>query len=296
VTVDVDAALAARFPAVRTAWDADLVILHHLGIGAAADGLDARSLRFVWEDRLVVLPSFAAIPGSAAAVHASRHPSIATDPANLLQGSHEIVLHRPLPAAATVDTTARIESVHDTGRAALVTVATETAALDGTPLATNRFVLLLRGGGGFGGDPPPSADDDDVADGPGRTPGGTPAPTRRLTSPVAPNQTALFRRSGDRTPLHIDPELARAAGFTAPPLPGLCTLGMVGRRIVEELLDGDPTAVAALRGRFAGPVYPGDTLVIAARELPHRTGARFSYAVAVAERAVPVLTGSLDAA
>jgi acyl dehydratase len=288
VTLDVDAALAARFPAVRTAWDADLVILHHLGVGAAADGLDARSLRFVWEDRLVVLPSFAAIPGSAAAVHAGRHPSIATDPADLLQGSHEIVLHRPLPTAATVDTTARIESIHDTRRHALVTVAATTATLAGTSLATNRFVLLLRGAGGFGGDPPPRADhtegDDPAADRHGDG--------RELTCRVAPNQTALFRLSGDRTPLHVDPELARAAGFAAPPLPGLCTLGMVGRRIVEELLDGDPTAVAALRGRFAGPVYPGETLAITVRT----RDAGVAFAATVVERDAPAITGSVDRA
>jgi acyl dehydratase len=283
VTVDVDAARAARFPTVRSDWGADLVILHHLGIGAAADGLDERSLRFVWERDLVVLPSFAAIPGSAAAAHASRHPSLATDPGNLLQGSHEIVLHRPLPPAATVDTDARIEAIHDTGRAALVTVATTTRELDGSPLAVNRFVLLLRGAGGFGGDPPPPPD-------PERGHDGEASVVHRLTCAVAPDQTALHRLSGDRTPLHVDPASARAAGFDAPPLAGLCTLGMVGHRIVRDLLAGDPTPVAALRGRFAGPVYPGETLGITVREL----GPSLHFDATVVERSSPAITGSID--
>jgi acyl dehydratase len=263
VPIDVEAALAARFPTVTSSWDADRVVLYHLGIGAASDGLDTRSLRFVWEERLVVLPTFGVVPASDAAVHAGTCPALAVDATDLLQGSHEIVVHEPLPVAATVRTDARIERIEDTGRHAIVTVTTTTCGEDGDLLVTNRFVLLLRGAGGFGGDVPKPPESFDP-------------PAHALADLVCatlPNQTALYRLSGDRTPLHIDPVAARAAGFAAPPLPGLCTLGIIGRRVVEDRFDGDPSPIAALRARFDGPVYPGETLVV--RLWPSDTGLRF---------------------
>jgi acyl dehydratase len=36
---------------------------------------------------------------------------------------------------------------------------------------------------------------------------------------------------------------------------------MVAKALVDTLLDGDPAAVAGWSGRFAGSVYPGETLV-----------------------------------
>jgi acyl dehydratase len=250
VTLDVAAALAARFAAVATTWDTDRVILYHLGVGAAAGGIDDRSLRLVWEDRLRVLPTFAIVPGSDAARIVSQHPSIAGDPSRMLQGSHEVTVHRPLPRAATAWTEARVEQVSDTGSSALVTICATTRNETDEVLATNRFTLLLRGAGGFGGDPPER-----------RTRVETSLrPLPELRCPTCPQQTALYRLSGDRTPLHIDPATAAFAGFAAPPLPGVCTLGTIAQRFVEDRLDGDPSALRGVRGRFSGPVYPGETL------------------------------------
>jgi acyl dehydratase len=250
--IDIEHALAARFPSVTTSWDADRVLLYHLGIGAAADGIDDRSLRLVWEDALEVLPTFAVVPGSDAAAHTAAYAPFAADPSRLLQRAHHVRIDRPLPTSAVVTSEARIEQVRDTGRSAVLTVVADTRDESGTHLATNRFVLLVRGAGGFGGDPPsePSAGDD------------PPEQARVFTCSTAPNQTALYRLSGDRSALHIDPGTARAAGFIAPPLAGLCTLGIIGRRVIETELVGPSTRVIGVGGTFAGAVYPGETLVV----------------------------------
>jgi acyl dehydratase len=67
---------------------------------------------------------------------------------------------------------------------------------------------------------------------------------------------------GDRNPLHSDPKFAAAAGFPRPILHGLCTYGMTAKALVDHLLDGDTTRVASYGARFAGVVFPGETLKV----------------------------------
>src|SRR5207237_8110900 len=107
-----------------------------------------------------------------------------------------------------------------------------------------------KGAGVFGGDRWPSR------------PSGAPdrAPDYVIVTPTAPSQALLYRLLGDRNPLHSDPEFAAAAGFPAPILHGLCTYGLVCKAVVDTVLDGDVAQVAAYGVRFAGVVYPGETL------------------------------------
>jgi acyl dehydratase len=53
---------------------------------------------------------------------------------------------------------------------------------------------------------------------------------------------------------------AEGAGFPAPILHGLCSYGIVLRSVVEGLLDSDSSAVGAFTARFAGVVFPGETI------------------------------------
>ncbi|MDO9498406.1 MAG: MaoC/PaaZ C-terminal domain-containing protein, partial [Nocardioides sp.] len=46
----------------------------------------------------------------------------------------------------------------------------------------------------------------------------------------------------------------------APILHGLCSYGIVLRELTDALLGGDATAVAGFGGRFAGVVFPGETI------------------------------------
>jgi acyl dehydratase len=76
------------------------------------------------------------------------------------------------------------------------------------------------------------------------------------------NQAALYRMSGDRNPLHIDPAVAKMVGFREPILHGLCTYGVVCRRFVQEVLKGDPGKVKSYSARFSSPVIPGEKLQV----------------------------------
>ena len=106
--------------------------------------------------------------------------------------------------------------------------------------------------GGFGGDSGPA----------GRA---TRRPNRPadhvIESPTLPQQALIYRLSGDKNPLHADPGFAKRGGFDTPILHGLCTFGVVCKAVVDEILDGDVTKVARYQVRFAGVVFPGETIV-----------------------------------
>jgi acyl dehydratase len=116
-------------------------------------------------------------------------------------------------------------------------------------LFTNRFSLFLRGEGGFGGESGPKAGNKP----PERDPDGI------VDVPTLPQQALLYRLSGDKNPLHADPDFAKLAGFDQPILHGLCSYGIACKAIVDAALDGDVTRVASYRARFAGVTFPGET-------------------------------------
>jgi acyl dehydratase len=87
-------------------------------------------------------------------------------------------------------------------------------------------------------------------------------PDVTIELPTRPDQALLYRLCGDRNPLHADPEAARAAGFEAPILHGLCTYGMACRAILQAFCDYDPACIREFSVRFSAPVFPGDLLTV----------------------------------
>src|SRR5215469_7398915 len=191
-------------------WTSTDALLYAVGVGAGL-GDPLHELEFTTENSegvtQQVLPTYAVLIAQARVGRKLGD----FDPALLVHAEQGFELHRPLPVQGTVRTVATVTGIYDKGSGALV--ASENVAVDaatGDKLVTSRSSVFIRGEGGFGGDRGPS----DAWRRPERE------PDHRVLQPTRPEQALLYRLSGDRNPLHADPQFAARGGFSRPVLPG----------------------------------------------------------------------------
>ena len=121
----------------------------------------------------------------------------------LLHGEQFLEIKKyPIPISATLVTDAKVIDILDKGKAASVTIGTTTKDKStGEVIFENQVTVFIRGSGGFGG---PSKGADRGAATAVNTPPSR-APDAVVEEKTSEDQAALYRLSGDRNPLHIDP-------------------------------------------------------------------------------------------
>jgi acyl dehydratase len=208
-------------------------------------------LEFSTEKNQKVLPTFAVIIGGGGVPFSK----IGTfNPAMLVHGEQAIEVYRPIPPEGTLRSSGRIAAIWDKGKGAVVVMESEAVdAADDQPLFKTTMSAFIRGEGGFGGERGPS--------GPKNEPPQR-AADHEVTYSTRPDQALIYRLSGDRNPLHSDPEFAKLAGFDRPILHGLCTYGFTGRALLHTLCDGQVDRFKSMSVRFSKPVLPGDDLTV----------------------------------
>lgn len=247
-----DELLSREFDVVEGDWAARDTIIYNLGIGFGPAAIeDPARLRFVLEDRLAAFPTMATVQGMALGMFQTDY---GIDYAGVLHGEEWIEIHRPLPASGAFRAATSVERIWDRGPekgAILQTRKTIHEPGNEDPIAETRTVLMLRRNGGFGGSAEGAPRVEPL---PERDPDGT------VTIATLPEQALIYRLSGDRNPLHADPEVAKKAGFPGPILHGMCTYGVVARALVGGVCGGDERRLRAYGLRFSSPLYPGETL------------------------------------
>ncbi len=258
-------------------YAADDTILYALGLGA---GGKPDELPFVYEKNLRALPTFAVLMGGGASDFITQG---GIDSTRMVHGEQRLTIHKPLPATGRMLTTSRLLGVVDKGKEKGALVIVESAASDavsGALHATTVITLFCRGDGGFGGpsdgDLPLHAIPDMPHD-------------LDVTIQTLPQQAAIYRLSGDKNPLHIDPEMATSVGFPGPILHGLCTYGIACRAIMQAYCDNDPARIARLDMRFSAPVYPGEAITTRV----WRDGSELSFECLIATRGATVIRNGL---
>jgi acyl dehydratase len=250
--VDLERLLAFPIPEIEHRYDDRDTMLYALGVGFGHDPADEQQLRYVWEQRLVATPTMAAVLGYPGFWMID--PESGVDWRQVVHAEQSIVIHEPIAATGTVVGTSRIVRVVDKGAGKAALIYTERQIVDaasGQLVATSIASSLVRGGGGFGSTDEPLQLTAPVPD---------TAPDLVCDLPTLPQSALLYRLSGDRNPLHVDPAVARTAGFDRPILHGLCTYGVVGHAILRMVCDYEPLRLAGLACRFSSPVYPGETI------------------------------------
>ncbi|ABL82283.1 MULTISPECIES: MaoC family dehydratase [unclassified Nocardioides] len=244
--IDPSVAVGAELGSQPFSWTESDVLLYHLAIGAT-------DLSYTLEGpALQVLPSFGVV---APTFHMTDPPPLDLpgcdiNLAQVVHGSQSISVAGPVPTTGSATVTTRISEIWDKGKAAVIWQEGVAVSPEGEELWTTRSSIFVRGEGGWGGDRGSS------------TPVELPdrAPDADATYHVLPQQALLYRLCGDRNPLHADPDFASAAGFPAPILHGLCSYGIVLRTLTDTLLGGDATQVGGFGVKFAGVVFPGETI------------------------------------
>lgn len=230
-------------------YDEKDVILYNLGIGAKRT-----ELSYVYEgaESFQALPTFGVLPIFGAGIpYDDLVPNFS--PMMLLHGEQYLEIRKyPIPTAATFVSHPKLVEVLDKGTAAIVvTGITTKLAATGEEVFYNEISTFIRGSGGFGG---PSK---------GKSRGSATAiynppqrqPDATVEEQTSESQAALYRLSGDRNPLHIDPEFSKLGGFKVPILHGLCFFGISGKHIYQKY-----GAFKSIKVRFVGTVIPGQTL------------------------------------
>ncbi|MEJ6011038.1 MaoC/PaaZ C-terminal domain-containing protein [Novosphingobium aquae] len=272
--------LAYTIPKARDDYDPRDAILYALGTGAGlSDEVDETS--FLYERQIQVLPTMGVVLGSPG--FWGMDPATGIDWANVMHGEERLCLFQPLDPSGTLIGETKVTDLADkgVGKPALIRSVKELRTPGGTLVAEATETWIVIGAGGFGG----------PRDLPGKSLPGVPdhAPDFQIDLPTSVNQAAIYRLSGDRNPLHIDPEIARNAGWERPILHGLSTMGLVARALIHACCEGQAHRLREIALRFIAPVYPGDTI----RTFIWQDGETLHFRADAAERNVRVIENGL---
>ena len=272
-----DKLMALKIPDVERTYTQRDPIFYALSLGFGQDPVDKDQLAFVLENTPKVLPTFPAVvaqPGMWA-----RELATGIDWVKIVHGEHDMVFHKPLPAAGTVTSHTRVIDAIDKGPGKGALIVSQRKVHDkatGDLLTTITQTTFARGDGGFGGPPRPSPVPHTL---PER------APDVICDLPTRPEMALIYRWNADMNPLHSDPAIATKAGFPRPILHGLATFGVAGHAILKTMCGYDPARFKSIAGRFSAPVYPGETI----RTEMWRDGPVVSFRARLVERDVVVL-------
>ena len=254
MTIDYEKLLNFDIPEVRQAYGPRDVALYGLSVGMGQDPMDLRQIAFAdgLKDDVRVMPAIANVLGHPGFWLSD--PATGVDATRVLHGEQGMTLHADLPPEGEVIAKTRVTGVVDKGASKGALLYFEKVIREAetdTLLATCRGTTFLRGDGGFGG-----------PDGPVKAPHTLPEgePDHVFETATRPEQALLYRWNGDPNPLHLDPRVARKAGFDRPILHGLCTFGCAVHALLAVMCDYDPARFGAMDARFTAFVYPGETL------------------------------------
>lgn len=227
------------------------VLLYNIAVGATS-----KELKYVYENDqdFQVVPTFTHLP-TFNSVKSQVSFSVLLknfNPMLLLHGEHYIKINKfPIPTEASVKTSYQPISVTQKGTNSIVVQGSQSVDVNsGEVLFSNEATLFIRN---CECDTKKFSERRTFATEQFKAPTTEPIFTHDIKT--SPDQASLYRLTGDRNPLHIDPIFAKGAKFDNPILHGMCTYGLTAKVLLDKF-----GPFEEIKGRFTGIVFPGETL------------------------------------
>lgn len=260
-----------KMPDPVFSWNDRDVILYNLGVGA-----HRKELKYVYENDsdFQVVPTFCHLPTFNTVKSQLTFSRLLRNfnPMLLLHGEHYVKINKfPIPIEASVKTSYYPLEVVQKGTNTIVVHGSKSVdEKTGEELFSNEATLFIRK---CEGDTKQYNERKTFATTTFAAPKTEPIFTKDIHT--SEDQAALYRLTGDRNPLHIDPAFAEGAKFENPILHGMCTYGLTAKVLLDEFGQFDE-----IKGRFTGIVFPGETL----RVFAWRDGENVIFQTHVVER------------
>ncbi|EDK39426.2 hypothetical protein PGUG_03524 [Meyerozyma guilliermondii ATCC 6260] len=227
------------------------VILYNIALGATT-----KELHYVYENNsdFQVIPTFGHIPTFNSTKSQLSFAKLLKNfnPMLLLHGEHYIKIEQwPVPTEASIKTSFNPLAVTQKGTNTIVVHGSQSIDVDtGAPVFSNEATYFIRN---CKGETKTYGERKSFATAQFTAPKSEPDFTQDIK--ISEDQAALYRLTGDRNPLHIDPEFAKGAKFDKPILHGMCSYGLSAKVLLDKF-----GPFGEIKARFTGIVFPGETL------------------------------------
>ncbi|NUT34797.1 MAG: dehydratase [Hamadaea sp.] len=174
----------------------------------------------------------------------------------LVHGEQDIVVHRPIVPGMRLRSQAKVVGVHPKSSGTSIVIRTSTVDDRAEPVNDQHVVLFVRTpftpeGDVLPAEPAPAHDFDERL---------RSTPPVTVHARVDDDQTFRYAEaSGDPMPIHLDAEVARAAGLPGIIVHGLCTMAFTSWAAIQ-VAGGDPRRLRRLAVRFSRPLLPGEEI------------------------------------
>ncbi|MFH1434187.1 MAG: MaoC/PaaZ C-terminal domain-containing protein, partial [Pseudomonadota bacterium] len=214
--------------------------------------------------------------------------TILTDPAlevnimRLVHGEQEMIFHQPLRPGDVIVPKASICDVEHKEAGSLITISFR--LMREGQLANETFSRYFVRRDRSGGDKKKKKEEPKPV---------IEKPDFTVAVDVAGDQSKLYAKASlDENPIHLNLDIARAAGFKALVLHGLCVLGFASNAVIAQAAGDDPTRLASIKARFSRPVFMGDRLETRGSIGKKKDETKVAFEV-VNQDNVPVITAGL---
>ncbi|MBI4574981.1 MAG: SDR family NAD(P)-dependent oxidoreductase [Planctomycetes bacterium] len=211
-------------------------------------------------------------------------PELNADLVRLVHGEEDLRFLRPVRPMDIFSPRAEISGIEDKSSGQIVHVRS-VLWCDGEPVVDGRASMFIRARRreGEGARAPEAA-------------GPAPRPAPAFSDPVRVTEDQTWRyaeASGDHNPIHVDVNVARAAGFPNVILQGLCTMAFASQAVVKVHLAGHPERLRRIAVRFSKPVLPGDTITTRGWVIERNAGVTTLGFESANQDGVPVLVNGV---